>query len=109
MTTTNYVQLGSSKTRLRLHRRTNAMKWKVYILLCSDDTLYTGITTDILRRVNEHNNSTKGARYTRARRPVSLVYHEGCDSRSQASKREHAIKQLSRTEKINLIKSRPSS
>ena len=79
--------------------------WSVYILHCSDDTLYTGITTDILRRVDEHNTSSKGARYTRARRPVMLVYQEKCDTRSSASKREHSIKKLNRHKKLNLIKS----
>jgi len=85
------------------------INWTVYILHCSDNTLYTGITTDILRRVDEHNTSPKGARYTRARRPVVLAYEEKCDSRSQASQREYAIKKLSRIEKMNLIKSRTSS
>ena len=80
------------------------MSWKVYILTCADSTLYTGITTDIERRIDEHNNSIKGARYTRARRPVELAYQESCDSRSGASRREHAIKQLNRTEKLELIK-----
>jgi len=81
------------------------MSWKVYILHCADDSLYTGITTDILRRVNEHNHSDKGARYTRARRPVVLAYQESCESRSQASQREYYIKQLNRNEKIKLIQS----
>jgi len=81
------------------------MNWKVYILRCSDDSLYTGITTDIERRIEEHNNSDKGARYTRARRPVKLAYQENCSSRSCASSREYSIKQLNRTEKLQLIKS----
>ena len=80
------------------------MSWKVYILTCADSTLYTGITTDIERRIDEHNNNNKGARYTRARRPVELAYQESCASRSDASRREHAIKQLNRTEKLELIK-----
>jgi len=80
------------------------MNWKVYILNCSDNTLYTGITTDITRRVNEHNNNNKGARYTRTRRPVTLVYQEACESRADASRREYSIKQLNRTEKLKLIK-----
>lgn len=79
------------------------MAWTVYILKCADNSLYTGITTDIDRRVDEHNNcNKKGARYTRARRPVSLVYQEGCTDRAHASKREHALKKLNRTEKLNL-------
>ena len=80
------------------------MNWKVYILRCSDDTLYTGITTDINRRVKEHNDGPKGAKYTRARRPVKLAYHEDSESRSKASQREHAIKKLPRNQKLNLIK-----
>jgi putative endonuclease len=79
------------------------MPWKVYMLQCSDNSLYTGITTDINRRIEEHNgNNKKGARYTRSRRPVSLVYQESCDNRAQASAREYQLKQLTRTEKLKL-------
>lgn len=73
------------------------------MLECSDGTLYTGITTDLERRLDEHNNSAKGAKYTRARRPVTLVYSEELDNRSEASKREFAIKKLSRKEKNRLM------
>ena len=81
------------------------MAWDVYILECADNTLYTGITTDINRRINEHNGEGKkpGAKYTCSRRPVSLVYTETCTSRSFASKREIEIKSLKRSEKLNLI------
>lgn len=79
------------------------MAYFVYILKCSDDTLYTGITTDIKRRVDEHNNSDKGAKYTKLRRPVALVYSEPSEDRSCASKREYAIKKLSRLQKLELI------
>lgn len=79
------------------------MRYFVYILKCNDDTLYTGITTEIARRVEEHNTSAKGAKYTKIRRPVSLVYQEELEDRSQASKREYAIKKLSREEKLRLI------
>ena len=79
------------------------MPYFVYILKCSDDTLYTGITTDIKRRVEEHNNSDKGAKYTKVRRPVALVYSEELENRSVASKREYEIKQLKRQEKLKLI------
>ncbi len=75
----------------------------VYILRCADDTLYTGITNDLSRRVNEHNHSDKGAKYTRARRPVGLIYSEECIDRSIASKREYAIKKMKRVEKLELI------
>jgi len=76
----------------------------VYILQCSDNSLYTGITTDIERRVFEHNNSDKGAKYTKIRRPVILVYSEKCDNRSIASKREYEIKKLTRSEKLKITK-----
>ena len=79
------------------------MKYYVYILHCSDGTLYTGITTDLKRRVDEHNYSDKGAKYTKARRPLFLVYEELQKDRSSASKREHAIKRLTREEKLLLI------
>ncbi len=79
------------------------MSYFVYILKCSDDTLYTGITTDVERRVDEHNNSDKGAKYTKNRRPVELIYSEKSEDRSSASKREYAIKKLTRNEKKALI------
>ena len=80
--------------------------WFVYLLRCADNSLYTGITTDLNRRLAEHNgenNSNKGARYTRHRRPVCLVYSEILANRASASQREYAIKQLSRTAKEQLI------
>lgn len=71
---------------------------------CADGTLYTGIARDVARRVTEHNSSNKlAARYTRARRPVTLVYQEAAATRAAASKREYAIKQLSRQQKQALI------
>ena len=76
----------------------------VYMLECSDKTLYTGWTRDVERRVEEHNSSKAGARYTRSRRPVKLVYVECCSSTSEAMKREAAIKAMSRQEKMQLIK-----
>jgi putative endonuclease len=76
----------------------------VYIVRCADDTLYTGIATELQRRIEEHNSSTKGAKYTRARRPVELVYHEHYNDRSTASKREYEIKKkMSRSEKLALV------
>lgn len=75
----------------------------VYILRCGDGSLYTGYTTDLTRRVWEHNHSNKGAKYTRSRRPVVLVHSESYSSRSDAMKREYAIKQLSRADKLKLI------
>ncbi|MGB1801136.1 MAG: GIY-YIG nuclease family protein [Gammaproteobacteria bacterium] len=79
--------------------------WKVYILRCSDNSLYTGITRDLNRRLDEHNNNDRlASAYTRTRRPVSLVYQESCLDRSMASKREAMIKKMTKTEKENLIK-----
>ncbi len=78
--------------------------WCVYMVRCSDHTLYTGITTDLTKRLAEHNHSTKGAKYTRGRRPVSLVYSEEQPSRSLASSREYAIKRLRKKEKEELIR-----
>ena len=76
--------------------------WKVYILRCCDGSLYTGITTDTTRRVREH-NSGKGAKYTRTRRPIELVYQEDCADHSHALRRELEIKALSRDKKLKLI------
>ncbi|MDP1862791.1 MAG: GIY-YIG nuclease family protein [Thiobacillus sp.] len=79
--------------------------WFVYMLRCADDTLYTGITTDIPRRLAEHNGEGGlGARYTRSRRPVTLVYAESADDRAVASRREAAIKRLDRMRKLALCK-----
>ena len=73
-----------------------------YILSCADGTLYTGWTNDLDRRVAAH-NSGKGGKYTRARRPVSLVYHEEFETKEEAMAREWAIKQLTREQKLRLI------
>ncbi len=79
------------------------MSYFVYILKCNDDTLYTGIAKDVQQRLIEHNSSEKGAKYTRTRRPVDLVYIEESENRSSASKREYAIKKMSRSQKLLLI------
>ena len=76
--------------------------WFVYIVRCNDDTLYTGMTNDIVRRIDQHNAGT-ASRYTRVRRPVELVYQQQVESRSAALKREYAIKQLTRKQKEQLI------
>jgi putative endonuclease len=78
--------------------------WYVYMLKCGDDTLYTGITTDLERRVTEHKEGKLGARYTRVRLPVTLVYYEKHVDRSAASRREWEIKQLRRPAKIELTR-----
>jgi putative endonuclease len=78
--------------------------WYVYILRCADGTLYTGITVELLRRVDEHNSdNVLGARYTRSRRPVTLAYAEEHASRSVAAKREAALKKLNRKSKLALV------
>lgn len=79
------------------------MEWFVYMVACADGSLYTGVTTDVERRVAEHNAGQLGAKYTKARRPVRLVYSEQHDSRSAAQMREAVIKQLSRKEKWRLL------
>jgi putative endonuclease len=78
--------------------------WFVYILRCADGSLYTGITKDIARRVNEHNNGKLAAAYTRSRRPVKLVYQEAFKDRSAASMREAEIKNMDREEKEEFLK-----
>jgi putative endonuclease len=76
----------------------------LYILRCADKTLYTGITIDLARRLREHNSTKFGAKYTRSRRPVKLVYSKKFRSRSRALKEEYRIKQLPRSEKLLMIK-----
>ncbi len=73
--------------------------YSVYILRCNDNTFYTGITTDIVKRLHEHNTSIRGAKYTRYRRPVVLMYHESHIDKSSALKREIFIKQMKRDQK----------
>ena len=78
--------------------------WCVYMLRCADGSLYTGITTDIVRRVAEHNEGGAiGARYTRSRRPVQLVHVESAATRAEAARREAAIKRLGRARKLALL------
>ena len=80
-----------------------AEQWYVYILKCADSTLYTGVTTDIERRLKEHNHEKIGAKYTRARRPVSLVYKENYQNRVEATRREAELKKFSKAEKRKLF------
>ncbi len=82
------------------------VSWFVYILQCADGTLYAGVTVDLTRRIREHNGESgpqKGAKYTKARRPVRLAYYEECPNRSSAQIREAAIKKLSRVDKRILV------
>ena len=76
--------------------------WYLYVLRCGDGTFYTGITTDVERRLEEHRQG-RGAKYTRGRGPLELEYQEECGTHSEALKREYAVKQLTREEKIRLI------
>ena len=80
-------------------------EWYVYIVECADGSLYTGITTDLNRRLLEHNYSFKSAKYTRSRRPVRLVWSKLVANRSEASKEEYRIKRLKRKQKLELIQS----
>lgn len=77
--------------------------WYIYIVECPDKTLYTGITTDMEKRIKAHNCSNKGAKYTRGRRPVKVVYLSEIKNRSDSLKEEARIKKLSRKEKLKLI------
>jgi putative endonuclease len=81
--------------------------WQVYLVRCADGTLYAGTARDAVRRVAEHNGASgRGAKYTRGRRPVRLVYREVAPSRSEAQKREARIKRLSRAKKESLVEKR---
>ena len=84
-------------------KRKKRAAWSLYILKCGDGTLYTGITTDVERRAEQHNSGT-ASRYTRSRLPVKVLHHEPCRGRSSALKKEYALKQFSRTEKEAYIK-----
>ncbi len=79
------------------------MSWFVYMIEASDGSLYTGITTDVTRRFAEHRDGRQGARYFNGRQPIRVVYVEPAEDRSMASKREAAIKQLGRQQKLALI------
>jgi putative endonuclease len=77
--------------------KSSEKSYTLYILKCSDGTYYTGIALNIEKRLNEHNSSEKGAKYTRSRRPVTLMYQESCSDKSSALKRELAIKRMKRS------------
>lgn len=79
------------------------MDYYVYILQCADKTLYTGITNDLEKRVLAHNTLKIGAKYTKARRPVTLVHSEKLETKSESLKREAVIKKMTRKEKLDLI------
>lgn len=77
--------------------------WFLYVLRCVDDTFYTGTTTDISRRINEHNTKKCGAKYTKTRRPVELIFWLDFENRSQAQKAEYKFKKLTRAQKEKII------
>jgi putative endonuclease len=83
--------------------------WYVYIVICSDQTYYTGITKDLKRRLFEHNNQLKGAKYTRTRRPVELVYHAKMPDIQKALQEERKIKKWPKKKKLDLVKSKKLS
>lgn len=81
------------------------MSYFVYMLLCQDGSYYTGTTNDLVKRFHTHEQG-KGAKYTRSHKPVSLVYHEACEDKAAALRREHELKKLSHAEKRDLAKTR---
>lgn len=80
-----------------------------YILKCADDTLYVGSTNDLEKRLHQHNNAKSGAHYTKIRRPVKLVYSETFETFKESRSREAAIKRMTRAQKLDLCKKRPTS
>ncbi len=87
----------------RLSEKAQDTQWYIYIVRCRNEALYTGVTTDLARRVAEHNRG-KGARYTRANGPVELVYSERAEGHAQALRRERAIKRTTRRRKLELVR-----
>jgi len=86
-----------------LYSREQVLSWYVYLVRCADGTLYCGTSVDAYRRVREHNTSPRGAKYTRTRRPVVLVYEAWCKDRSTACKREAEIKKMTKADKERLV------
>ena len=84
--------------------KNNRQEWYVYIIKASDDSFYTGVTTDVERRFSEHSGSRKGARFFRGRQPLEVVYSENHPDRSSAQRRESEIKKLTRDLKLELIR-----
>ena len=91
--------------KTNLNPNNNASSWIVYIVSCADDTLYTGITTDVDRRFNEHfdKGNSRGAKFFRSDPAKAVVYTEICANRAAASKREYAVKKMSRQKKFQMI------
>ena len=93
---------GTDEDKTKAQDAENIKKNYVYIVRCADDSLYTGWTTDVEKRIQAH-NSGKGAKYTRSRGPVTLVYHEELPTKEDALKREAQIKKMSREKKLKLV------
>lgn len=91
-----------------MNRTDTLSPWYVYVLRCRDGSLYTGITTDLAGRIASHNSGIGGSKYTKARRPVALVYKEPAGSRSEAAKREFQIKQMPVKAKRAMVSGRDS-
>ena len=91
------------KQVLPLPTPTQINNWFFYVLRCSDNTFYAGVTIDISRRLNEHNATARGAKYTRTRRPVQVVFNKRFESRSEAQKAEYRFKKLTRKQKESII------
>jgi len=84
-------------------KMTTNSAWYVYLLRCNDNSLYAGITTDMNRRLHQHNNTKLGAKYTRAKRPVTLAFIEEATDKSNASKREYQLRKLTKIKKEQLV------
>jgi putative endonuclease len=98
----SYALCGHKEETMKSIDKTTR-SWYVYVVQCSDDSLYCGITVDIDRRVKEHNESSKGSKYTRSRRPVTLLKHWKVSTQSEAMKAENRFKKLSRDDKIKIL------
>ena len=94
----------SIKANMNKNASANSVQWYVYLLRCNDNSLYCGVTTNTARRTFEHNHcNKKSARYTRARRPVNLVYQQLCNNKIDAYKKEYQLKRMSKQQKERLI------
>lgn len=99
----NMAAKKAQAKRKSVKRKAKTLPYFIYILKCADGTLYTGSTSDIEKRVHAHNNLKSAAKYTRSRRPVELGYFEKFKSKSEALKREAALKKLTREAKLELV------
>jgi putative endonuclease len=97
--------MKSNNLKKNVRKNIRNVEWFVYILECADKTFYTGITTDLERRVGEHNSKKSDTKYTRTRQPVKLIYSKKFKDRSAASKEEFKIKSLTREEKVKFLTS----